>query len=79
MTISPNGLNQTIVELRNGTRVLVSYRMPVASVSLSGIAYKTEKKWSATTSRHISKWLSSTYGVFFRPQEFFDNFLKEGK
>ena len=48
--------NMTQLDLADGTSVLFSYRTPVASLSDNGY-YRTSKKWSTTTSRHINKWL----------------------
>lgn len=42
--------------------ILVSYQTPVAVRVFQGIngvhLFKTDKKWSTTTSRHINKWLN---------------------
>lgn len=52
------------------TVVLFSYDTPVAAV-IDGVSYRTEKKWSNTTSRHINKW--GLHGVVRTvPQSFFD-------
>lgn len=57
MKLNPIGSNQT--ELTTGSHtVLFSYRTPVAYVDHgTGQAYKTAKKWSKTTSKHITRWL----------------------
>jgi len=49
-----------MTEAIHGTAtVLYSYETPVA-VHMEGIGYfKTSKKWSTTTSKHINKWLES--------------------
>jgi hypothetical protein len=39
----------------NGYRVLQSYRTIVALQAPSGKYYKTDQKWSVTTSKHINK------------------------
>ena len=39
----------------NGYRVLQSYQTIVALQSPSGKYYKTDHKWSVTTSKHINK------------------------
>jgi len=50
--------NMTELEVNNYL-ILFSYQTPVAYFR-PGVGYrKTGKKWSATTSRHISKWLLS--------------------
>jgi uncharacterized protein (UPF0371 family) len=63
----------TELHLNNGTVVLFSYETPVAAalyeeqLDSKGNKYavhryiKTSKKWSPTTSRHISKWISENY------------------
>lgn len=38
--------------------ILFSYNTPVAAFILGQGWYITEKKWSQTTSRHITKWLN---------------------
>lgn len=56
--------------------ILVSYETPVAC-HIEGVGYfKTSKKWSKTTSRHISQWLREAPATIAeKPQEFFDNLL----
>lgn len=50
--------NMAQVELKNGDRVLFSYNTPVAKyVAINGMYFRTSKKWSVTTSKHINKWL----------------------
>ena len=51
------GSNMAEIEFDNGNRVLVSYKTPVAAF-VSGRGFvRTSHKWSATTTRHINKWL----------------------
>jgi hypothetical protein len=68
-----NRIQNNLIEitLHNGKKVLFSYCTPVASWE-EGQFYKTEKKWSNTTTRHINKWLAGTPA---EPQDqtFFDN------
>ncbi len=74
----------TELELFYGMRVLVSYETPVAMYTpyepQEGL-YRTSKKWSATTTRHINKWLAQfehrKISVGEMPQEYFDNLLEE--
>ena len=57
MKLNPLGSNMTEVELGNGITVLFSYKTPVA-YHKSGVGYfKTDCRWSSTTTRHINKWL----------------------
>lgn len=79
MKVNPVGSNMIEIELKDGTgtRVLFSYKTPVAChVPREGF-YKTSKKWSVTTSKHINKWIDS-HGVsgaveaVEKEQEYFD-------
>ena len=72
MQLKPIASNMTQLDL-NGYQILFSYQTPVACLSDNGY-YRTSKKWSVTTSRHINKWLD---GVLAKeqPQEFFDSLV----
>jgi hypothetical protein len=71
MKVNPIGPNQTELTLNEGnTLVLFSYQTPVAAF-VDGKAYRTEKKWSATTSKHINRWLDGE-DAEEKPQAFFD-------
>ena len=48
--------NARIVESR-GCRVLYSYQTPVALEAPNGKYYRTDQKWSVTTSKHINKFV----------------------
>ncbi len=85
MNLNPIKANMNEVEI-DGMRVLFSYKTPVAALvrysSPTGNGwhqYRTEKKWSRTTSRHITQWnpMGGAYGI--KPQEWFDNLLSEVK
>lgn len=69
MKLTPIGQNQSEVEV-NGSVVFFSYKTPVAA-RVGGKLYRTDKKWSVTTSRHINKWLDGATAEE-KPQEFFD-------
>lgn len=57
MKLNPIGSNQNEITVGNIT-VLFSYKPPVAYLDHeTGIAYRTNKKWSVTTSKHINNWL----------------------
>ena len=56
MTVKNIGSNKTEVE-RNGSTFLVSYAEVVAALVPGRGWLYTSKKWSATTSKHITKWL----------------------
>jgi hypothetical protein len=77
MRIKSLGKNQTIVssKLASGqlVEVLFSYSTPVA-VRGPTHHYKTEQKWSVTTSRHINKFLPENQSrVEIVPQDDLDN------
>lgn len=80
MNLTPLKANMT--ELQHGWyTTLFSYKTPVATIFNYGneiVAYQTEKKWSRTTSRHITQWLGmhpEVCGAQYKPQEYFDNLL----
>ena len=57
MKLRKLGNNQTEIQTEQFD-ILVSYETPVAYYDKRADVYhKTEKKWSATTSRHISNWI----------------------
>lgn len=74
LNISPIGANQTELSF-NGAKVLFSYQTPVACW-INGQFYKTSKKWSVTTTRHINKW---AHCAIIEEQCFFDNLVKHFK
>jgi hypothetical protein len=57
MKLSKLGPNTTELDLANGTTVLFSYKTPVAAYVVGRGLIKTEKKYSKTTSKHVSQWL----------------------
>ena len=61
--------NARIVESR-GCRVLYSYQTPVALEAPNGKYYRTDQKWSVTTSKHINKFVSGD--VALCPQSVLD-------
>lgn len=72
LQINPIGSNQTELSA-NGMHVLFSYQTPVAAL-INGQYYKTNKKWSATTTKHINKWV---HLAVEKEQDFFDNLVKQ--
>lgn len=53
-------LGPNMTEVRIGTNyVLFSYQTPVAYSNEAGEVFKTDKKWSNTTGKHLSKWIGS--------------------
>lgn len=51
--------------------VLFSYQTPVAAI-IDGLYYKTDFKWSTTTSMHINSFLQN-HNAIVKPQKFFSN------
>ncbi len=87
MNLNPIGSNQTelVVQLpgfRGDTKILFSYKTPVAAMNLSpewherfgGGMIRTEKKWSVTTSKHIGKWLQGGTAIHVE-QEVLDSLV----
>ena len=56
MKLNPIGPNCTEIDLCDGVRVLFSYKTPVA-YRQDGKCYRTDCRWSNTTTRHINRWL----------------------
>jgi hypothetical protein len=78
MNLKPLSANMTEIEI-GSLKVLFSYNTPVACIKEID-AYRTNKKWSNTTSKHINKWLQvhpEVLVVQYRPQEYFDNLLNQ--
>lgn len=72
MNLKPLASNKTELTLSDGTQVLFSYATPVACWK-DGEFFKTSKKWSHTTTRHINSW---AHLATEKPQEYFDNLIK---
>ena len=66
------GTNQTQINLADGHQVFFSYNTPVSARTPDYEYYRTERKWSVTTSRHINKWLDGVNAKTL-PQDFIDN------
>lgn len=70
--------NTTVLTVGKGVKVLISYTTTVAAV-VDGTAYKTAKKWSRTTSKHIAQFLRDEFHTpseaLEKPQSFFDDLL----
>ena len=57
MTVSVKNVGSNMTELElDGIKVLYSYETPVAGFDDGG-AFRTDTKYSATTSKHINKYL----------------------
>lgn len=75
MKLTPLASNQNLIELKNGTIILFSYKTPVAA-HIPGQGYvRTNQKWSVTTSKHINKWLRGVIGVASVDQSYLDNLI----
>ena len=68
-SLNPIGPNCTELEYPNGTRVLFSYKTAVAAYVVGRGLLRTSKKYSATTSRHVSKWLDGRNAIEVPPIE----------
>ena len=75
MKLKPLGANQTTVTTNGGLTILFSYETPVACI-MDGKAFKTDKHWSKTTSKHINQWLKEFSAIDIKPQASFNNLLK---
>ena len=62
MLVQQIGSNMTEVMLADGTTVLISYTTPVAALVPGKGWIRTAHKWSATTTKHINKWLAKNCG-----------------
>ena len=71
MKLKQLGSNQTELVLNDGTQVLFSYETPVACW-IEGQFFRTDKKWSQTTSKHINNW---AHCAVSKPQSFFDELV----
>lgn len=74
MRVKSIGSNQTEVTCGDVT-ILFSYETPVAA-RINNEYYKTEERFSVTTTKHINKWAGNCPT---KPQSFFDNLLKGDK
>jgi hypothetical protein len=73
MKVTSLGANRTEIETDN-KRILISYQTPVAAW-IAGQGYmKTSKKWSRTTSKHITQWIDGPAQE--QEQTFFDTLLE---
>jgi hypothetical protein len=78
MNLTPIRNNMNVLDT-DGMSILFSYRTPVAVMVDEGLGfvfYRTAKRWSNTTTRHINQWLG-TYGKVAseKPQEYFDSLI----
>ena len=72
MQLKPLGSNKTELTISPRIQVLFSYETPVAAW-IDGQFFKTDIKWSKTTSKHINSW---AHLPIEKPQEFFNGLVK---
>jgi len=75
LQVNSIGVNQTIIGTGN-KEIFFSYKTPVA-ICEDGVIYKTEKKFSKTTSKHINNFIKHV-GINIikeKSQEFFNSLL----
>lgn len=66
------GSNKTLITFPNGLELYYSYSACVCCYSpLTKEFYKTSKKWSRTTTRHITEYLQGCEAIE-KPQDYFD-------
>lgn len=63
MKIAKLGNNETELVFDNNVRILFSYQTPVAAYIPQRGFIKTSHRFSVTTSKHVSRWLTDN-GVF---------------
>lgn len=77
MKLRQVGSNRTILQLDNGTLIGFSYETPVVA-EVNGVTYKTEQKFSVTTSKHCGQLLREMTGSYagLKPQSFFNELAR---
>tara|TARA_A100001035_G_scaffold81186_1_gene63137 strand:- start:43 stop:273 length:231 start_codon:yes stop_codon:yes gene_type:complete len=75
MQIKPIASNMTELEVNN-TTILFSYSTPVAGYSDEG-AFRTDKFYSVTTSKHINKYLGGKDVGKVVPQSYIDALVEK--
>lgn len=58
MKLNPIAANQTEVERDNGVTIFYSYKTPVAAFVPGRGGLTTDRRWSRTTSKHITQALA---------------------
>lgn len=74
LQLKPAGNNQTVVELDDGSEVFFSYKTPVAAYIPGQGMFRTNQRWSVTTSKHIGKYLRGRMAAV-KPQAWFDSLV----
>ena len=76
MKLLENSSNYVLVELNDNLEILFSYKTPVAGRNKLGY-FRTDKKWSVTTSKHIDTYLKYVSVVGQMPQEEINTMLNK--
>jgi len=78
MQVFTVGTNVTELEDATGTRILISYKTPVAILHVDGLLERTLTRHSITTSRHINDWKKKIVFTVehHKPQAYFDSYLE---
>ena len=69
MELKPSGSNMTTLTLNDGTEILFSYETPVAGFGrvaegqCGNCFFRTDKWYSKTTTRHITKYLDGARAI----------------
>ncbi len=74
MNIKQLGSNQTLLVFHQ-KEILFSYETPVAGYIKGRGYFRTDKRYSATTSKHINKYVEGWDDVLTLPQEEIDNLV----
>lgn len=76
MKINRLSENEITMFTSDENMIFISYNTPVAAY-INGKPYRTEKKWSVTTSKQIKRWLGTEdfNKAEVKEQSFFDNLL----
>jgi len=75
MQLTKLGPNITELDLKDGTTVFFSYKTPVAAYIMGRGFVRTEKRYSATTGKHLNKWLDGRDHALV-PQTELDSLVK---
>ena len=73
MKVKSIAKNQTVI-ITDSMDIFISYETPVACFINGQGYFRTDKKWSATTTKHINKWLDGAKAIE-KDQSFFDNLI----
>ena len=76
MKLNPIKSNMTELDVGNGVTVLFSYRTPVAGYDGQG-AFRTDQKFSVTTSKHVNQYLGGKDRGRVVPQEWIEKLVGE--